>query len=207
VKNPIKVKGDESEVRKYILGTTGHDGVSAIILKNVATRVVCANTLGVALGERGGATWRVQHTASAKERLEEAGKAFRRIAESYETFGELANVLAVTRFSGRQMQSNIDQVLPVPEDDRDHRRILTEREKVLRLYETATGVEKLRGTAWAAFQGWTEYADHHRALRDTGRQEPRRARLESIWLGRAASMKQAALGAIAQEAGSQLAAA
>ena len=163
--------------------------------------------MGVALGERGGASWRIQHTANAKERLEEAGKAFRRIAESYETFGELANVLAGTRFTGRQMQSTIDQVLPIPVDDRDHRRLLTEREKVLRLFETATGVEKLRGTAWAAFQGWTEYADHHRALRDTGRQEPRRARLESIWMGRASGMKQAALGAIAQETGIQLTAA
>ena len=105
------------------------------------------------------------------------------------------------------MQSTIDQVLPVPEDDRDHRQILTEREKVLRLFETATGIEKLRGTAWAALQGWTEYADHHRALRDTGRQEPRRARLESIWMGRAAGLKQAALGAITQETEIQLAAA
>ena len=161
--NPVKVKGDESEIRKYVLGCAGHDGYTAVVIKNVATRVVCANTLGVALGERGGASWRIQHTASAKERLEDAGKAFGRIADSYESFGELANVLAETRFTGRQMQSAIDQVLPVPVDDRDHRRLLVGREKVQRLFETAVGVEKLRGTAWAALQGWTEYADHHRA--------------------------------------------
>jgi hypothetical protein len=121
--------------------------------------------LGVALGERGGATWRIQHTASAKERLEEAGKAFARIAQSYETFGELANVMAVPRFTSKQMQTTIDGILPVPPDDRDHRRLLQEREKVQRLYETAVGVEKLRGTAWGAFQSWVEYADFHRALR------------------------------------------
>jgi phage/plasmid-like protein (TIGR03299 family) len=163
--------------------------------------------LGVALGERGGATWRIQHTASAKERLEEAGKAFARIAQSYETFGELANVMAVTRFTSKQMQTTIDGILPVPPDDRDHRRLLQEREKVQRLYETAVGVEKLRGTAWGAFQSWVEYADFHRALRDTGRQDPQRARLESIWMGRSAAMKQAALTAIAFHTGIQLAAA
>ncbi len=44
--NPIKVKGDESEIRKYVLGCAGHDGYTAVVIKNVATRVVCANTLG-----------------------------------------------------------------------------------------------------------------------------------------------------------------
>jgi hypothetical protein len=115
--------------------------------------------------------------------------------------------MAITRFTGKQMQATIDGVLPVPQDEKDHRRLLMEREKVQRLYETAVGVEKLRGTAWGAFQSWTEYADHHRALRDTGRQDPKRARLESIWMGRSAAMKQAALTAIAFHAGIQMAAA
>jgi len=61
--------------------------------------------------------------------------------------------------------------------------------------------------AWGGLQAWTEYADHRRALRDTGRQEPKRARLESIWMGRAAGLKQAALSAIADQTGIQMAAA
>lgn len=205
--NPITVKGDPSPIRKYVLGTTGHDGVTAVVIKNVATRVVCANTLGVALGERGGATWRIQHTVNAKTRLEEAGKAFRQVVHSYERFGELANVLAVTPFSTRQMKATIDRLMPVPRDDRDHTKLEAERGKVIRLFDTAVGIERVRGTAWAAFQGWTEYADHHRQVRDTGREDPRRARLASIWMGRAAGIKQAALAAIADEARLELAAA
>jgi phage/plasmid-like protein (TIGR03299 family) len=205
--NSIQVKGDPSPIRKYVLGTTGHDGVTAVVIKNVATRVVCANTLGVALGERGGAVWKIQHTANARERLEEAGKAFRQMARSYEKLGELANVLAVTPFTDRQMKSTVDVVMPVPMDDGDHRRLQLEREKVVQLFDTAIGIERLRGTAWAAFQGWTEYADHHRLVRNTGRQDPRKARLESIWMGRSAAMKQAALQAITSQVGIQLAAA
>lgn len=204
--DPINVKGDPSPIRKYVLGTTGHDGVTAVVIKNVATRVVCANTLGVALGERGGATWRIQHTANAKQRLDEAGRAFRRLAESYVRFGELANLMAITPFTDQQLLATIDRVLPVPKDDRDHGRLEAERGKVVQLFETAVGIERMRGTAWAAFQGWTEYADHHRVLRDTGREDPRRARLASIWMGRAAGLKQAALVAITEEAGIQMAA-
>ncbi|WP_242370607.1 DUF932 domain-containing protein [Anaeromyxobacter sp. SG26] len=205
--NPIKVKGDPSPIRRYVLGTTGHDGITAIVVKNVATRVVCANTLGVALGERGGASWRIAHTANAKHRLDDAGRAFRRIVESYDCLGELANVLATTRFTEEQMKATVDSVLPVPRDDRDHGRLEAERAKVIQLFDTAVGIERVRGTAWAALQGWTEYADHHRAVRDTGREDPRRARLASVWMGRAASLKEAALTAITREAGIQLAAA
>jgi phage/plasmid-like protein (TIGR03299 family) len=204
--NPITVRGDPSPIRKYVLGTTGHDGVTAVVIKNVATRVVCANTLGVALGESGGATWRIHHTANAKTRLDEAGKAFARLARSYERLGELANVLAVTPFTGAQMQATVDRVMPVPKDDRDHSRLEAERAKVVQLFDTAVGIERVRGTAWAALQGWTEFADHHRAVRDTHRDDPRRARLQSIWMGRSAAIKQAALGAIATQAGMRLAA-
>jgi hypothetical protein len=42
--------------------------------------------------------------------------------------------MAVTRFTGKQMQATIDGILPVHPDDRDHRRLHQEREKVLRLY-------------------------------------------------------------------------
>lgn len=205
--NPIKVKGDPSPIRKYVLGTTGHDGITAIVVKNVACRVVCANTLGVALGERGGATWRIAHTANAKTRLDEAGKAFARLARSYERLGELANVFSVTPFTDSQMQATVDRVMPVPRDDRDHSRLEAERAKVVQLFDTAVGIDRVRGTAWAALQGWTEFADHHRVVRDSGREDPRRARLASIWMGRAASLKQAALRAIADEARVELAAA
>ena len=204
--NPITVKGDPSAIRKYVLGTTGHDGVTAIVIKNVATRVVCANTLGVALGERGGSTWRIQHTANARVRLDEAGKAFAKLARSYERLGELANVLAVTPFTEKQMQATVDRVMPVPKDDKDHSRLEAERAKVIQLFDTAVGIERVRGTAWSALQGWTEFADHHRVVRDSGRENPQRARLASIWMGRAAGIKQAALTAIADEAGVRLAA-
>jgi hypothetical protein len=199
--NPRPVPDRKALVR----GDTGQ--YLAVVGKNVATRVVCANTLGVALGEREGATWKIQHTANARERLEEAGKAFRQMVRSYEKLGELANVFASTPFTDKQMKATVDLVMPIPLDDGDHRRLETEREKVVQLFGTAIGIEKLRSTAWAAFQGWTEYADHHRLARNTGRQDPRKARLESIWMGRSAAMKQAALQAITSQVGIHLAAA
>ena len=204
----IVVKGDVSSIKKYLLGTTGHDGNSAITIKNVATRVVCQNTLGLALGERGGAEFKIHHTSNAGARLQQAAAAMRRLVCSYERFGELANVLATTKITGLQLIEAIDKVMPVPVDDKKHDRIIQDREKVMELFETGVGIEgAIRGTAWAAFQAFTEYADHHRVVRNSKGEDARHVRLESIWLGRSSQLKQAALTAITRGSGILLAAA
>ncbi|MDC0708750.1 DUF932 domain-containing protein [Stigmatella sp. ncwal1] len=205
---PMRVRGDKSIIKRYILGYCGHDGLTPIVLKNVATRVVCQNTLGVALGEKDGAELHIVHTASAKVRLEEAGRAFRRLLQGYEYFEALANHLAMTRFSEHQLRNVINLVLPLPEDDAQHPRLLKARSKVIELFHAGTGIEgTIRGTAWGALQAFSEYADHHRSIRATKGKSAGAARLESIWMGSAASMKQQALTAIADQAQVQLAAA
>jgi phage/plasmid-like protein (TIGR03299 family) len=203
----IVVKGDPSPVRKYLLGCTAHDGMSAVTLMNVATRVVCANTLGVALGERGGATFKVVHSANAGARLEEAASAIKRLLISYDRFGEVANALAVTRFTSKQLVNAMDQVFPLPSDGHRHDGIIRDREKIEELFEAGVGIEStIRGTGWAAFQAFTEFADHHRQVRTRQGQDARHQRLESIWMGRAAQLKQIALTAIASESGIRMAA-
>ena len=159
----IMVRGDPSPIKKYLLGTTGHDGLSAIVLKNVATRVVCQNTLGLALGERGGASFKIHHTTNAGSRLAQAATALKKLVRSYETFAELANFMAVTPFTDTQMKATIDAVLPVPKDENDHLRIVRDRQRVLSLFETAVGLEPaIRGTSWAAANAWSEFLDHVR---------------------------------------------
>lgn len=189
---PIKVKGDSSEIRKYFLATTAHDGATSVELLNAATRVVCANTLGVALGERDGARWSVRHTTNAADRVKAAGEAFSNLVRGYDNFAELANLLAQVRLSNKQMQATVDTVLPLPgEDKAPSKQLQNKRETVTSLFETARGIEGIRGTAWGAFQAWTQFADHHLvANRDA------QSRLDSIWFGQAADMKKKALRAI-----------
>ncbi|MCK8504231.1 DUF932 domain-containing protein [Myxococcus fulvus] len=197
---PLRIRGDKSPIRRYVLGYTGHDGTTAITLKNVATRVVCQNTIGVALHEKDGAEWHIPHFDNAKQRLEEAGRAFRELMESYARFGDLANRLAATPFSEEQLRRVLDVVLPLPEDEGNHPRILHAREKVVELYHVGAGIEgDMQATAWAALQAVAEYADHHRLTRAVQGRRVDAMRLESIWMGKAASMKRQALTAILSE--------
>ena len=203
---PMRVRGDKSIIKRYVLGYTGHDGTTAITLKNVATRVVCQNTVGVALGERDGAEWHILHTTSAKVRLEEAGRAFRRMVQGYERFAALSDHLAMTRFSEHQLRNVIDVVMPLPQDEAEHPRLMKGRNKVIELFHAGRGLEgSIRGTAWGALQAFSEYADHHRHTRVPKGKNVDTLRLESIWMGKAASLKRQALAAIADTARIRLA--
>lgn len=194
----IRVKGDESEIRPYLLGTAAHDGHNGVVLRNVATRVVCQNTLGVAMAEDAKFKVAIHHTKNADARLKEAERAFHTLLDGMDEFEAVANMLAGTKFTQRQMERTIDDLMPLDLERETQSKSLTEkRERVLSLFEAGMGIgPAIRGTAWAAFQAWTEYADHHRAVRDDANGAKK---LESVWLGRAADMKQDALAAITKQ--------
>lgn len=196
----LTVRGDRSEIRKYVLLTTAHDGLSAAILKNCATRVVCRNTLGTALGEDDGAVWRVRHTRNANHRLESAAKAFRAMATHFEEFGQLANAMAGLRFTEQQHERTLREVLPIPADNKPHLAIKQQRARVAELFETFDGSDGIRGTAWGAFQAWTQWADHDRPmLGAVGRDRLARSFERSV-LGSSARLKAKALASILEVA-------
>lgn len=198
--HPMRVLGDRSETRKYVLLTSAHDGTGAAVLMNCATRVVCRNTLGTALREADGARWSIRHTRSAGERLKSAAEAFRRMSQHYAQFEQLANAMVRLRFSEAQHAALIDTLLPVPDDGGRHPRLVRARDSVRALYETFEGHEGLVGTAWGAFQAWTEFVDHRRYEPTDDRARFGR-HLDAQTFGAGADLKARALTGILQHVG------
>ncbi len=208
--NPINVPGDTSEVRKYFLAYCGHDGNTGVTLANIATRVVCNNTLNVALDESG---WRfsARHTQGVGVRMQDAVASFRRLVDGYEQFGQLATQMAKVRMTATQVIDVAEQVFPA--DIEDGKPTVSDstasrRSKVLELVERGLGMDGIRGTAWGTFQAFTEYADHFQA---TGRMLPSGveraavksldAQVSSLFLGAAQRTKQNAMSVIRAVAG------
>ncbi|MCY1024056.1 DUF932 domain-containing protein [Pyxidicoccus sp. MSG2] len=199
---PIRVRGDSSETRKYVVLTTAHDGLSAAILANVATRVVCRNTLGAALKERGGARWCIRHTANAEARLEEAARAFRYMTTEMKEFEEMCNVLVGHRYTKEMHTAVIDALIPVPKDNKPHPRLEKDRAAVSNLFDTFTGADApLLGTGYGALQAWTEFAKLKAPI-DEGAASKRTARrLMSATVGEGATQVSRALGHILTQTG------
>lgn len=193
----LVVKGDRSPIKRYFLATGAHTGAHPVNLANCATRVVCQNTLGMALRERDGAAWTIRHTRNAAAAVKAAAGAFAQLVSGYEKFGELANTLADIGFSDEAFDATLDTVIPIPQDGKPHPRLEENRNTLRELWGgRAKGLEGLEGTAWGAWQAWTEFSDHHRPSLP----ETTATRLDNIWFGTGSSQKREALYAIAKEA-------
>lgn len=80
VDDKIKVGGSDI-VEQYVLITTSHDGTTSIIATPTNVRVVCNNTLTAALKGAKGAI-RIRHSQKANERLEDAARVLKLMAEN-----------------------------------------------------------------------------------------------------------------------------
>lgn len=75
--------GKKDEIEKYIFLTTSHDGSGSIMAAFTPIRIVCNNTLNMALRNHSNAVY-IKHTANAEEKLHQAA----RIMAISETTGE-----------------------------------------------------------------------------------------------------------------------
>lgn len=202
---PLVVRGDDSPMQRYALVVAGHDGSTACLIKNTSLRIWCSNSIGAALGSAGG-LWRVQHTRSAPRRLEQVARGLRAVHDSFTRLGELANQLAISPFSSTQMATLAKKLMPIADDGHDHTRTHQARERLMQLFEGGVGITStMRGSGWAALNATTEYYDHHRSVRGGAGEAGAARRLESAWLGAAASKKEAALQFITEAVGIRLA--
>ncbi len=163
---PLVVKGGDV-IRQFLLAYWGHDGRTAYTLANCATRVVCANTVAAAMGERGGFRVSIRHTSKAESYVASATNAFQTIRQSYRQLGVWANLAANTKLSSEQTVKILEHAHPVPKEttlDRVNRI----HSKILDLYENHE-ISETRGTAWAMFNAVQGYAEHF---------APTRARLQ-----------------------------
>ncbi|KVV16237.1 phage/plasmid-like protein [Flavobacterium sp. TAB 87] len=99
--------GKEDLIEKYLFFTTSHDGSGSITAAFTPIRIVCANTLNAALRTQTN-TVRIRHTASAKQRLEQAHR-----------------VMGITDTLSSQMQNIFNYWATVPIKDKAVKKLIT----------------------------------------------------------------------------------
>ncbi len=185
------------EIKKYLLLTTSHDGTSATRCLPTSERVVCANTLNAALRDGQGEGFAIRHTASHEERIKEAMKVMGAANTLFNNFGETAQQLYKTPFTDAKMKMLALYLFPSEKEGEDvPKQTQTAREELTRLFEFGIGHDKIRGTAWAALNAVTQYADHSRGTRVAEGGNRRENRFASVLLGSGAALKLKAVGAI-----------
>ena len=118
-KQSFAVNGND-RVEAYGLFTNSHDNESGVgMLFPTSERVVCANTLRMAIGkDSGGKGVRLRHSGDIKSRIDDAKAALGVAVESFDSFRESADYLSRRRIPIKSYADDVlDHHLPITADD------------------------------------------------------------------------------------------
>jgi phage/plasmid-like protein (TIGR03299 family) len=194
------VAGDD--VNGYFLLHWGHDGNMSVQGLGTGIRVVCQNTLNMAVTGR--KAWiAIRHTSGAGARLDEAAKLVRTLMTTLEKTGQTFASMAAKRLDAGQLDAFIARIIPATDSKTATVSpiIVARRDTVSKLVFYGRGaamanqaVDTADGSAslWAAYNAVTEYFDHVRTAEAQSDSGLRRAQ-ESAVFGGNAEIKAAAL--------------
>ena len=163
--------GVADKVKTYLLINTSHDGSIAIQASITPVRVVCANTLNLALGsirKKNGVkqSFKIRHTQSAEGKIAVAREALG-LANAYmDEFDKMAHAMIQHEITAQQFNDIVLAAYPKPESDK--KIALTKwTNKVDTINDIYTGEFNgmIAGSAWGAFNALTERLDWHRSAR------------------------------------------
>lgn len=178
--------GTRDKLVLYALFSTSADGSLASEIRLVTVRVVCNNTLRMAMGSA--ALYRATHRTSFK--VEEAKAVVEAANAEFGAFMQTARKLASIKVERKLAEEMTLALFRKGQADAD--KVMESRgfQKVMNLFNgEAKGatLETARETAWGWLNGVTEYFDHHvRAQSEENRQAA------ALW-GQGDGMKQQAL--------------
>jgi len=161
--------GVSDKVNSYLLVNTSHDGSIAIQASVTPVRVVCANTLNLALGSGVGRnrsvkqSYKIRHTQTASGKIQAAREALG-LANAYmDEFDKLAQEMIQQTVSNDKFQDIIRMAYPMPEADKKGA-LSKWNTKLEQLEEIYVGQfnNTIAGTAWGALNALTERIDWHR---------------------------------------------
>ena len=163
--------GVADKVKTYLLINTSHDGSIAIQASITPVRVVCANTLNLALNrtkKRDGVkqSFKIRHTQSAEGRIQVAREALGLANVYMDEFDKLAHAMIQQTITAQQFNEIILAAYPKPEKDVKGA-IKKWETKVDLINDIYTGEfnHTIAGTAWGALNALTERLDWHRNSR------------------------------------------
>lgn len=204
-------------VQKFFLFRNGFDGGTNIQVLFTDIRVVCNNTLSMALRGAGN-IYKVRHTAGAASNLEQIDRALKFHLKHEEAKAQAFDRLVRTAMSASEAEQFVDglfrerrkeavlgdaavlkpgQALNHVPDYEDTERSAASRAKIvgriMELAEAGAGADLpgVRGTAYGVFHAVAEYADHEAMIRP-GQRDVREVRFESAMWGTAKDIKQRA---------------
>lgn len=189
----VRIVGDD-HLDLYVAVATGHDGEFAFHAFPTPVRVVCQNTLSIALrGAR--RSYTVRHDRGAAPKLAEARSVLEVTFRNGDAVGRAAKEMLSTPVSEAEFMQLVSRhFVPAPEKltERTRRHVHQQRQDLHHLAFRAPTQEVGRGTAWGAFNALSEWSEWVRPPRPG---VP--ASAEGVLMGKGAAVRQQAWNLLA----------
>lgn len=173
VPNPVILdpEGRADVVNDYLLAVSSHDGSKALQILNTPVRVVCQNTLNMALS---GAkvSYTIRHTQSINGKVQAAREASGRNQAYMDTFSKEMGELIQREIDGAKFDEIVAAVYPAPDKDASKAAVTRYGNRVDLLQNIYAGAAdgpntmvNITGTAYGALNAMTEALDWYRKPR------------------------------------------
>lgn len=156
------------QISPYLVFCNSHDGSGAIKVAMTPIRVVCSNTLNLAL-DTAKRCWTAKHTTNIADKLEEAKETLF-FAESYMSrLGQEMEVLRKERLSDRKALEYINTLLPIREDMtiQQKKNLRNLKEDLKRRYFDAPDLQDVGKNAYRFINAVSDFATHNKPLQKT----------------------------------------
>jgi phage/plasmid-like protein (TIGR03299 family) len=190
--------GPDDVILPYVLLVNSHDGSNALRMIPTSVRVVCQNTLNLAMrnsaSDSGGGI-SIRHKQNLDERVREARMKLGVIAARFDQFDEELHAMLERDLRPRNVAEYFADVMPLPKEATDRQR--TNHRQTIAAFESnfendTNSLAGVRGTVWAAYNAVSEWADHQRKFRGESSHQRAENRLSSTWFGASHHLKQKA---------------
>ena len=155
-------------ISPYLLFSNTHDGSGAIKVALTPIRVVCQNTLNLALA-RAKRSWSMIHTGDIREKMQEAKDTLFLTEKYMDELGKEFEALRMRKLTDKQVMEYIEILLPIedgstPQQEKNMKRL---REDMKIRYFDAPDLQEVGKNAYRFVNAVSDFATHAEPLRRT----------------------------------------
>jgi phage/plasmid-like protein (TIGR03299 family) len=156
-------KVGDDQIDLYLLLSNGHTGTDALKVAVTPVRVVCNNTLQLALSQAN-RIWSIDHFQTLEDKLEEARKTLYLTSHYMDKFVEFGDRMTDKKVSPAELE-NITETILFPTQRVISNVAKKYRDKRIDAFEkcyNAADLSQYRGTAWGVINAVSDYSFHRK---------------------------------------------
>lgn len=167
-KLPTKYIIQGEQILPYLVFSNTHDGSGAIKIAMTPIRVVCNNTLNLAL-DTADRSWSIHHTGDIAAKLEDARETLFMAEDYMNELGKGFEDLSRKRLTDAAVDEYIKELLPIADDasETTEKNILRLRKDVATRYFDAPDLQGLRKNGYRFINAVSDFATHAAPIRRT----------------------------------------